>query len=149
MHIFCAAFKEYICVHITKLSFPFLVHQLYIFNDVILWNFYHPDYKYNYIMCVIEGRISGHGKVGCRKGKWRWAHHAALALWLCAFQHQQTSWIQFVVFPFHCTGICPSHRMMAARVIHNRTVNEHGAEEDPNIKVDLFLEFLNKDVKND
>ena len=37
---------------------------------------------------------------------------------------------------------------MAARVIHNRTVNAHGGEGH-NISLDLFLEFLNKDVKDD
>ena len=33
---------------------------------------------------------------------------------------------------------------MAARVIHNRTVNVHG-DEGHNISVDLSLEFLSKD----
>ena len=37
---------------------------------------------------------------------------------------------------------------MVARVIHKRSVNVHG-DEGHNISVDLFLEFLSTDVKDD
>ena len=106
------------------------------------------DYKHNYICALLrEGLLDmarmdavkqGDGDRIIRHWRYDFVHFHV-------FKHPNYRLLSFRMIAQIYALLTPR---MAARVIHNRTVNAHGGI-GCNISLDLFLEFLNKSVKED
>ena len=106
------------------------------------------DFKYNYICALMrEGLLDiarldavkeGDGERIVRHWRYDFVHFHV-------YNHPNYRLLSFRMIAQIFALLTPR---MAARVLHNRTVNVHGGVGN-NISLDLFLEFLNKDVKAD
>ena len=107
-----------------------------------------PDHKMNYICALMREGLLDMARLDAVKES---DGERILRHWRYDFIHfERYNHYNYRLLTFrfiaHVYGLLTPR--MAARVIHNRTVNKHGGIGN-NVSLDLFLEFLNKEVKDD
>ena len=125
----------------------------FVFPHGVLPSDSHPtdhqaDYKHNYICALLREGLLDMARLDAVKegdGERIMRHWRYDFVYFSINRHHNYRLLSFRLIAQVYALLTPR---MAARVIHNRTVNVHGGDGH-NISLDIFLEFLNKEVKED
>ena len=108
----------------------------------------HPDHKRNYICALMREGLLDMARLDAVKES---DGERILRHWRLDFVHFEKHNhynYRLLTFRFIANVYGLLTPRMAARIINNRTVNTHGGVGH-NVSLDLYLEFLNKEVKDD